>query len=131
MPIPAEVIQFPLRQGRQGEGDSFSVGDETLVRRLLCVLTDEMIAGDLSYEARARLYFYLSLHGRAIQRWVCILSVTYELQNEYLSEQLNYAFQRATSLSTLEEAQDDKVYFDKVATLSSNLHSLLQLIRSQ
>jgi hypothetical protein len=127
----AEVIPLSSRMPQRVEVDRFSRSDEKLVIGILGVLADEMTARNFSYETRARLYFYLRLHGFAMQCWVNLLSVGHTSLDRQLAQRLTDTFECVTSPSILEtDCHDDQVYRCKVAALSTCLDSFLDLIRS-
>jgi hypothetical protein len=127
----AEVIPLPLQRPKSAKNSCFSFDDERQVNSLLCALTEEMFTQDLDYEARARLYFYLGMHGLAMQRWVDLLSREDTIYTRQLGQQLADSFRHAASPSMLEASSEDvEAYYRKLAVLSGNLASLLQLIRS-
>jgi hypothetical protein len=127
----AKVIPFPWRWQGTGDSASFSAHDEKLIRRALTVLEAEMRTPALDYETRARLYFYLGLHRHVIDRWLVLLSADNSSYSTELADKIREAFQYLTSPSILgSEAPTDAIYRGKLAVLSGNIFSSLQLVRS-
>jgi hypothetical protein len=127
----------PVRQDQTGRPQfggtwrgalpSFPVGDTWQILRILAVLNEETGCGELAYETRTRLYFYLGFQRYVLLRWLNSLPAQGDRRAKERCCKASTILQHLVSSSALQYgAMDGQMYRDMLITLSAEIFALLQ-----